>query len=106
MMISLIRMKNKMNKIIISIVITFSLITSAPTEQNEQSEYVIDQPGTITFTSGVKIKGKVEKPQVVIFMTKERSYTRGMEFDYSFKGDIMKPIELTPLIEGFSDSKK
>lgn len=106
MMISLLRSKSHINKIITLINITFSLIFSAPTEQDEKSDYVIDQPGTITFTSGVKIKGKVEKPQVVIFMTKERSYSRGMEFDYSFKDDIIEPIELSPLIEGFSDSEK
>ncbi len=61
--------------------------------------YRIDVPGTITFTVGVKIKGKVEKPQVVIFLPKEKSYYRDMSFSYSFEKEISKPLPFVPIIE-------
>lgn len=61
--------------------------------------YRIEQPGTITFTVGIKIKGKVEKPQVVIFLPKEKSQYRQMDFSYSFQKDISKPLPFVPIIE-------
>lgn len=61
--------------------------------------YRIEQPGTITFTVGVKIKGKVEKPQVVIFLPKERPQYREMSFIHSFRSDIMKPLPFVPIEE-------
>jgi hypothetical protein len=57
--------------------------------------YRIDKPGTITFTVGVKIKGKVEKPQVMIFLPKEKPYYNKATFAYSFMDDIMKPLPFT-----------
>jgi len=65
----------------------------------EDTGYRIDSPGTITFTVGVKIRGKVEKPQVVIFLPKERSYYREMDFSYSYENEITKPLPFTPIIE-------
>jgi hypothetical protein len=59
--------------------------------------YRIDKPGTITFTVGVKIKGKVEKPQVMIFLPKEKPYYNKATFAYSFMDDIMKPLPFTPV---------
>lgn len=59
--------------------------------------YRIDKPGTITFTVGVKIKGKIEKPQVMIFLPKERPYYSKATFAYSFMDDIMKPLPFTPI---------
>jgi hypothetical protein len=59
--------------------------------------YRIDKPGTITFTVGVKIKGKVEKPQVMIFLPKEKPYYNKATFSYSFMDDIMKPLPFTPI---------
>jgi hypothetical protein len=59
--------------------------------------YRIDKPGTITFTVGVKIKGKVEKPQVMIFLPKEKPYYQKATFSYSFMDDIMKPLPFTPV---------
>jgi len=61
--------------------------------------YRIDQPGTITFTVGVKIKGKVEKPQVMIFLPKEKTIYREIEFSKSYKEDLMTPLPFTPLNE-------
>ena len=60
--------------------------------------YRIDQPGTITFTVGLKIKGKVEKPQVMIFLPKERPYYRDPEFTRSFRYELSEPIPLSPLL--------
>ena len=80
-----------------------SLYAADSTEVKKETEaktgYRIEQPGTITFTVGVKIKGKVEKPQVVIFLPKEKSQFRTMDFSYSFKNDIAKPLPFEPVIE-------
>jgi hypothetical protein len=61
------------------------------------ASYRIDKPGTITFTVGVKIKGKVEKPQVMIFLPKEKPYYSKATFAYSFMNDLMKPLPFTPI---------
>lgn len=54
--------------------------------------YRIEQPGTITFTVGVKISGKVEKPQVMIFLPKEKTLYREETFSRSFKQEIAEPL--------------
>ena len=61
--------------------------------------YKIEKPGTITFTVGVVIKGKVEKPQVVIFLPKEKPDYEPFIFNQSFKEDLMKPLPLRPMAE-------
>lgn len=61
--------------------------------------YKIEKPGTITFTVGVVIKGKVEKPQVVIFLPKEKSYHEEFSFVRSFKNDLLKPLPFIPIEE-------
>jgi hypothetical protein len=61
--------------------------------------YRIDEPGTITFTVGVKISGKVEKPQVMIFLPKEKTLYREEEFTRSFKEELMQPLPFTPQTE-------
>jgi hypothetical protein len=63
--------------------------------------YRIDKPGTITFTVGVKIKGKVEKPQVMIFLPKEKPFYRDISITHSFYSDIMEPLPLR--VEGKQD---
>ncbi len=65
----------------------------------KETNYRIEQPGTITFTVGIKIKGKVAKPQVMIFLPKERSLYRELDFSYSFQKDLGKPIPFEPIIE-------
>lgn len=95
-----------MKMLILTILLISTSVLSAPDKPEKSDGYIIDQPGTITFTSGVKIKGKVEKPQVVIFMTKEKTSTRAMEFNYSFKDEIMEPIDFIPLSDASSDTKK
>jgi hypothetical protein len=64
-----------------------------------QPGYRIDQPGTITFTVGMVIKGKVEKPQVMIFLPKEKSYFREQEFSHSFRDELSQPLPFSPLLE-------
>jgi hypothetical protein len=59
--------------------------------------YHIDKPGTITFTVGIKIKGKVEKPQVMMFLPKEKPVYAKATFSYSFSEDIMKPLSFEPV---------
>lgn len=68
-------------------------------ERIEGTGYRIDVPGTITFTIGVKIKGKAEKPQVVIFLPKEKSFYRDLGFTYSFEKELSKPLPFVPIIE-------
>ncbi len=64
-----------------------------------QEEYRIDQPGTITFTVGVKISGKVEKPQVMIFLPKEKTQYRNEMVQRSFREELSQPLPFTPLME-------
>jgi hypothetical protein len=69
--------------------------------QKDDQGYRIDKPGTITFTVGVKIKGKVEKPQVMIFLPKEKPFYRDIPITHSFYSDIMEPLPLR--VEGKRD---
>jgi len=61
--------------------------------------YLIEQPGTITFTVGVKITGKVEKPQVMIFLPKEKTLHRKPELKRSFSEEIAEPLSWTPVVK-------
>ena len=45
------------------------------------------------------IKGKVEKPQVMIFLPKEKSYFREQEFSHSFRDELSQPLPFSPLLE-------
>lgn len=69
------------------------------TQGFQQSGYKIEQPGTITFTVGVKIKGKVEKPQVMIFLPKEKTEYKKDILDHSFSEDLSEPLPYIPIIE-------
>ena len=73
--------------------------SAAPKDTTLQQGYRIDQPGTITFTVGMVIKGKVEKPQVMIFLPKEKSYYREQEFSHSFRDELSQPLPFSPLLE-------
>ena len=70
-----------------------------PAAPEQAAGFRIDQPGTITFTVGVKIVGKLEKPEVVIFLPKEKSYYRPVKFAHSFGQDILEPLPLDPAVE-------
>ena len=65
---------------------------------NEDKGYRIDKPGTITFTVGITVKGKVEKPQVIIFLPKEKPVYRTAAVSMSFLQDIMKPMPFVPVV--------
>ena len=71
---------------------------SADTTGVAEQGYRIDQPGTITFTVGVKISGKVEKPQVMIFLPKEKTLYREEKFSRSFADELSQPLPFTPVI--------
>jgi hypothetical protein len=64
-----------------------------------QDGYMIEQPGIITFTEGAKIKGKVDKPQVLIFLPKEKSFYKEVQLQRSFINDLLEPLPFIPIIE-------
>jgi hypothetical protein len=66
---------------------------------DDKGGYKIEKPGTITFIHALVVKGKAEKPQVVIFLPKEKSLYEPMTFNRSFVKDIMKPLPLVPVTE-------
>ena len=70
-------------------------------EQREEptSGYIIETPGTITFQVGVTIKGRVEKPQVMIFLPKERPLYHPVEMSRSFVDALMQPLPFEPLLD-------
>jgi len=70
-----------------------------PHDSTDQAGYRIEQPGTITFTVGMVIKGKIEKPQVMIFLPKEKTYFRTQKFTHSFTDDLEEPLPFTPILE-------
>ncbi len=85
--------------IILIVSVAFAQDSDKQTNSDEDIEYEVEQLGTITFRVGVKIKGKIEKPQVVIFLPKGKSQFRNMDFSYSFKKDIYKPLPFKPVKE-------
>jgi len=72
---------------------------TAKPDSTTQPAFRIDQPGTITFTVGMVIKGKIEKPQVIIFLPKEKTWFRELEFNHSFTGEIARPLPFVPILE-------
>ena len=70
-----------------------------PEKEAAAQGYVIENPGTITFKVGVTIKGKVEKPQVMIFLPKERPVHQPVQFTRSFSDEIMRPLPFEPILE-------
>jgi hypothetical protein len=47
----------------------------------------------------VKISGKVEKPQVMIFLPKEKTLYREESFNRSFIGELSQPLPFIPVAE-------
>jgi len=85
----------------LALILAAALMAPARAQNDEVDDlaekgYKIDKPGTITFTVGVKIVGKVERPQVVIFLPKERSLFRPIVYSRSFSEEIMTPLEFHP----------
>jgi hypothetical protein len=69
------------------------------TDTSGHQGYRIDQPGTITFTVGMVIKGKIEKPQVMIFLPKEKSFYRELKLTHSFADELNAPLPFSPVVE-------
>lgn len=90
-------------------VITTAIFVSAqePEQENAdqppaadiQSEFSVEQPGSITFKTGVTIIGNVEKPQVLIFLPKEKPFYREIAFTRSFGKEAAEPMPFEPLSE-------
>ena len=62
-------------------------------------EYRIEKPWTITFTVGANIKGKVEKPQVVIFLPKDRTHYQEITLERNFREDLLEPLPFVSLVK-------
>lgn len=97
-----------MNKTVVIMVL--SLTFSVWAEENKDTlemenqdstvkEYRIEKPGTITFTVGATIKGKVEKPQVMIFLPKERVHYKEITLERSFGQDLLEPLPFVPMVK-------
>ncbi|KMQ52231.1 hypothetical protein CHISP_0912 [Chitinispirillum alkaliphilum] len=78
--------------------ISMLLLSTIPALSSEEEEvsYRIEQPGVITFTVGLQIEGRVDKPQVMIFLPKERPVFRNIELKKSFEPQIMQPFSHNP----------
>jgi hypothetical protein len=70
-----------------------------PPAADIRSEFSVEQPGSITFKTGVTIIGNVEKPQVLIFLPKEKSFYREIAFTRSFGKEAAEPMPFEPLSE-------
>jgi hypothetical protein len=73
--------------------------SASPGGEEKDKGYTIEKPGTITFTVGIKIKGKVEKPQVVIFLPKEKPVYRQVVLTHSFANELVQPLPFKPVLE-------
>jgi len=58
-----------------------------------QDEFVIKKAGEITFTTGVVIEGRVEKPQVMLILSKEALRLEPETFEKSFINKITRPMQ-------------
>lgn len=98
-----------MKKLFILIFLTYTFTWGVEEEQkpdslkqdsdSTQQLYRVEKPGTITFTIGAKIKGKVEKPQVMIFLPKEKTHYRQIILERSFKEDLFEPLPFVPVVK-------
>jgi hypothetical protein len=80
--------------VVCAVLVLQTQVSGQDNAPKDDQGYRIDKPGTITFTVGVKIKGKVEKPQVMIFLPKEKPFYRDVPITHSFYSDIMEPLPL------------
>jgi hypothetical protein len=75
-----------------------SLLWGQTTNKNEvaadPNDFVIKKPGEITFTSGIIIEGRVEKPQVLLIMTKEKTKLPALKLNSSMIRFIEEPVNI------------
>ena len=64
---------------------------AGPAAQKDE-DFIIKKPGEISFTSGIVIEGRVEKPQVLLVLTKERIKVDPVVFQQSFLKNITDPL--------------
>jgi len=76
---------------------TRSVNAAAPAAQAQDQSFVVKRPGEITFTSGIVIEGRVEKPQVMLVFTKEKIKLEPVVFRQSPLSQITAPLRMTPL---------
>jgi len=58
----------------------------------KDDDFIIKKPGEITFTSGIVIEGRVEKPQVMLVLTKEKIKSDPSSYKQSFLKNITDPL--------------
>ncbi len=89
---------NSIRTLVLTVLLTVGAIaqTEADRTDDEAQGFRIDEPGTITFTTAMKIEGKIDKPQVVIFLPKEERHYREITFSHSFEDEIMRALPFTP----------
>ncbi len=64
----------------------------APAGEPKDDDFIIKKPGEITFTSGIVIEGRVEKPQVMLVLTKEKIKSDPSSYKQSFLKNITDPL--------------
>jgi len=70
-----------------------------------EDEYVIRRPGEITFMTGIVIEGRVEKPQVMLVLTKEKIKLEPISFRNTFLKNITNPLRYNTF-ELFTEKKE
>jgi hypothetical protein len=80
-----------MNKMILLLLFA-ALLLGQTTPKSEDDDFVIKKPGEITFTSGIIIEGRVEKPQVLLIMTKEKTKLPPLKLNSSMIRFIEEPV--------------
>jgi len=61
-------------------------------EDQDKAEYYFQKPGELVFIKGTVIKGKVERPQVMIIIQKEKIKKTEKKLKRSFRKEILKPL--------------
>jgi pyruvate/2-oxoglutarate dehydrogenase complex dihydrolipoamide acyltransferase (E2) component len=76
-----------------------------PAAPGSAEEYVIRRPGEITFEQGIIIEGRVEKPQLMLVLTKEKIKLEPVTFEKSFLTHITLPMRYNTF-ELFTEKKR
>jgi hypothetical protein len=83
-----------MNKVLFLLTF-FAIILGQTPPNSEDEDFVIKKPGEITFTSGIIIEGRVEKPQVLLIMTKEKTKLPPLKLNASMIRFIEEPVNIS-----------
>ena len=77
----------------IALCLSVLLLARSPASAQDD-DFVIKKPGEITFTTGIVIEGRIEKPQVMLVLTKERVKIEPLDYEGSFIKSITEPLRL------------